>query len=45
MNKNILKTKTDLDPLEYKKLFGNPFWNEQGHILMVLVMLKTLMLY
>jgi hypothetical protein len=30
MNKNIFKTKTDLDPSEYKKLFGDPFWNEQG---------------
>jgi hypothetical protein len=30
MNEDIFKTKTDLDPLEYKKLFGNPFWNEQG---------------
>ncbi|MFQ6599832.1 hypothetical protein [Flavobacterium sp. C3NV] len=30
MNENIFKTKTDLDPSEYKKLFGDPFWNEQG---------------
>jgi len=30
MNDNILKTKTDLDPSEYKKLFGDPFWNQQG---------------
>ena len=30
MNEDIFKTKTDLDPSEYKKLFGNPFWNEQG---------------
>ncbi|MET0945778.1 MAG: hypothetical protein ABWY22_10240 [Flavobacterium sp.] len=31
MNEDIFKTKTDLDPTEYKKLFGNPFWNEQGN--------------
>ena len=31
MNEDIFKTKTDLDPLEYKKLFGDPFWNEQGN--------------
>ncbi len=30
MNENIFKTKTDLDPSDYKKLFGDPFWNEQG---------------
>lgn len=30
MNANIFKTKTDLDPSEYKKLFGDPFWNAQG---------------
>jgi hypothetical protein len=32
MNEDIFKTKTDLDPLEYKKLFGDPFWNEQGSL-------------
>lgn len=31
MNEDIFKTETDLDPSEYKKLFGNPFWNEQGN--------------
>lgn len=30
MNEDIFKTKTDLDPSEYKNLFGDPFWNEQG---------------
>ncbi|PWB20685.1 hypothetical protein [Flavobacterium sp. HTF] len=30
MNEDIFKTKTDLDPSEYKKLFGDPFWNQQG---------------
>jgi hypothetical protein len=29
MNEDIFKTKTDLDPSEYKKLFGDPFWNEK----------------
>jgi len=31
MNEDIFKTKTDLDPSEYKKLFGDPFWNEEGN--------------
>lgn len=31
MNEDIFKTKTDLDPSEYIKLFGNPFWSEQGN--------------
>lgn len=31
MNEDIFKTKTDLDPSEYKKLFGDPFWSEQGN--------------
>lgn len=30
MNEDIFKSKTNLDPSEYKKLFGDPFWNEQG---------------
>lgn len=30
MNQNIFTPKTDLNPLEYKNLFGDPFWNEQG---------------
>jgi hypothetical protein len=29
MNEDILKTKTDLDPSEYKKIFGDPFWRSQ----------------
>lgn len=31
MNEDIFKTKTDLDPSEYKNLFGDPFWNEKGN--------------
>jgi hypothetical protein len=30
MNEDIFKPKTNLDPSEYKKLFGDPFWNQQG---------------
>lgn len=30
MNEDIFKSKTNLDPSEYKKLFGDPFWNEEG---------------
>ena len=30
MNEKFLKIKTDLNPSEYKNLFGDPFWNEQG---------------
>ncbi|MFH6950020.1 hypothetical protein ACHRV6_16110 [Flavobacterium sp. FlaQc-51] len=31
MNEDIFKTKTNLDPSEYTKLFGDPFWNEKGN--------------
>jgi len=31
MNESDFKVKTDLDSLEYKKLFGDPFWNQQGN--------------
>ncbi|MDA6070487.1 hypothetical protein NJT12_12735 [Flavobacterium sp. AC] len=30
MNNSTFNTKTDLAPSEYKNLFGDPFWNEQG---------------
>jgi hypothetical protein len=30
MNESDFNVKTDFDPLEYKKLFGDPFWNQQG---------------
>jgi virulence-associated protein VapD len=30
MNEDFFKTKTNLDPSDYKKLFGDPFWNKQG---------------
>ncbi|MBS7234035.1 hypothetical protein KHA90_23800 [Flavobacterium psychroterrae] len=30
MNNSIFNIKTDLAPSEYKNLFGDPFWNEQG---------------
>jgi len=30
MNQNIFAPKTDLNPSEYKNLFGDPFWNQQG---------------
>jgi hypothetical protein len=30
MNEDIFKPKTNLDPSEYKNLFGDPFWNQQG---------------
>jgi len=32
MNEDLFKTKTNLDPAEYKNLFGDPFWNEQGSL-------------
>lgn len=30
MDNKLFKTKNELEYLEYKNLFGNPFWNEQG---------------
>ena len=30
MDNRIFKTKKELEYSEYKNLFGNPFWNEQG---------------
>ena len=30
MSQDIFKEKTDLNPSEYKNLFGDPFWSEKG---------------
>lgn len=32
MNQNFFKVKPDLNTSEYKNLFGDPFWNEQGSL-------------
>ncbi|MDP5199101.1 hypothetical protein [Flavobacterium sp. DG2-3] len=31
MDNKIIKTKNSLEPSEYKNLFGDPFWNQQGN--------------